>query len=505
MTVRKIILPEELKIRFRAFITGRSGIYFKDYNLKDVECAVADRMAALGIDNSLAYYTFLTSSEKKEDEFRELLNLLTVKHTYFFRNEAHFKALKERILPEIALKKAKGPKLSQDKPAIRIWSAGCSTGEEPYSIAMTVLDSVDLDRFDVEILATDASMEAIALAKRGIYGENSMRLVDKEHRDKYFIRKSASIIDKKHEISDAVKKMVRFDYLNLVEEGFPYGIDIIFCRNVFIYFELETTIKILNKFYESLNEYGRLFIGYAESLQFVSDKFKMEDYEEAILYRRLEPETIPVKAEPKTIEEKVEEVLENISAAEFEAEIAEKEIVEKKPSLTSEEINKLLEDVVKNIYTKQYGAALSMIRQAKEKTRTMAEPYYFAAEIFANQGRFNDAMDEIKHALKINPLFGPAHYLMGTIYSQEGYPDKAKESFKKAIYIDKNFSIAHLNLANIYRNEGRHADAIRGYRNTLNVLSNTMPYDIIAYSGGFNAATLMNVCRDNIERLKLGA
>lgn len=492
-----MVFPEEIRLRFKNYINNRTGLYFKDYDLKDIDAIVAERMKACSFDTVLAYYAYLTTSDKREDELRELLNRLTINHTYFFRNEPQFKVLKEKILPEIIERKG------QEKPAIRIWSAGCSSGEEPYTIAMIVRDVIpDIENWDIQILATDASMDALAAARKGVYNLNSMRLVDDDHKARYFTETSRTKFDAKYAIHSDIKKMVSFNFFNLMDEDYPKQFDVIFCRNVTIYFELETTIRVMNKFAESLDDNGYLFIGYSETLQFISEKYRMISWEDAIFYTKSKSEIAPARfapPRPKPIELKVDAILEEISKAEFEAEA--KEGLESRKR--SQEYEEKIVQAMKAILYKNYDAAISLSREAREIEVKAPEPYFIAAQVYTNQGRFKDAKEDLANALKLDAMYVPAHYLLGSIHTEEGDLESAEASYRKTLYLDKEFSLAHFGLANIYRDKGMINEALREYRNTLNILSRSSPYDIVAYSGGFNSSVLSGVCKDNIERLKV--
>ncbi len=462
-------------------------------------------MKISSFDTILAYYAYLTSSEKKDDELRELLNRLTINHTYFFRNEPQFKVLKEKILPELIERRQKmGQSPSGTVPifSLRIWSAGCSTGEEPYTIAMIIKDVIpDTENWDIQILATDASTEALQAAHKGIYSVNAMRLVDDYHKSRYFTERPGAGPDAKYAIRDEIKKMVNFSFFNLMDEDYPKGFDILFCRNVTIYFELETTIRVMNKFAGSLDDDGYLFIGYSETLQFISEKFKMINWDDAIFYLKAKDGVLPRQFIPpkiRPIELKVDEILGQISKAEFEA--VSQERTEKKRRVP--EFEDKIVRAMKAMHTKNYEEALALTDEAKLLEKNAPDPYYIAAEVYTNQGKFKDAKDNLYAALNKDMMFAPAHYLFGYIYTEEGKVEAAEESYRRALYLENEFSLAHFSLANIYRGKDRVDDALREYRNTLNILSKSDPYDIVAYSGGFNAATLASVCKNNIERLK---
>jgi chemotaxis protein methyltransferase CheR len=480
-------------------------------------------MKACSFDTVLAYYAYITSSEKKDDELRELLNRLTINHTYFFRNEPQFKVLKEKILPELIERKlsslrgreapeaiskleiASSPSAPSNdgfRPTIRIWSAGCSTGEEPYTIAMIIKDVIpDTENWDIQILATDASTQALEAARKGVYSVNSMRLVDDYHKNRYFTERPGGGLDARYAIHDDIKKMVNFSFFNLMDEDCPRGFDIIFCRNVTIYFELETTIRVMNKFSESLDDDGYLFIGYSETLQFISDKFKMISWDDAIFYLKAKEGVVPkqfIPAKPRPMELRVDDILVRISKAEFEAVSLER--IDKKRR--APEFEERIVRAMKAMHTKNYEEALSLTEEAKPLEKTAPDPYYIAAEVYTNQGKFKEAKDDLYAALNKDMMFAPAHYLFGYIYTEEGKMEAAEESYRRALYLDSEFSLAHFSLANMYRGKNRTDDALREYRNTLNILSKFKPYDIVAYSGGFNTATLASVCKNNVERLK---
>jgi len=450
------------------------------------------------------YYSHITTSEQREEELRELLNLLTINHTYFFRNEPHFNALRENIFPEIV-----GRKAMDQRPVLRIWAAGCSTGEEPYSIAMTALDVIEnAEDWDIQIIATDASTAALEKARKGVYPKNAVRHIDADHLEKYFTKGKGAVggarfadRQERYAIRDTVKNMVNFGFHNLIDEEFPAGFDIIFCRNVVIYFELDTTIKVMNKFYTSLNDKGYLFIGYSETLHFISNKFKMAYSNDAIFYRKAMDEAAPEGQDLTPAAEKIEleKILEEISKKERQAEAK----AGQKPAPTlPKRAEDILVEAVKSFHLKEYHRALSLTDEVLTLDKGAVDPHYLAAEIYVNQGKFDEAKERLEAALHLNALFAPAHYLYGCIYMEENVLEKSKESLKKALYIDKDFSLAHFYLAQAYKNEAKVNDAIREYRNTLKVLSTKHLEDIIAYGGGFNIATLMSICRDNIERLK---
>ena len=499
--------PKELQDQIKTHIAERCGLYFRDHDLKNLETGVMQRMKVCGFDSVHAYYLHLTTSAEKETEFRELLNLLTINHTYFFRNEPQFLAFKDKVLPELIERKTQQAFESKTgkKPSLRIWSAGCSTGEEPYTIAMILREAIPHpEDWDIEILATDASSEAMEKAKRGIYKENSMRLVEEPYRSKYFTKVAVPKQSGEWKISDEIKRMVRFGFLNLVGDPYPPELDIIFCRNVTIYFEMKTTVKITEQFCESLSDPGFLFLGYSESLQFITDRFCMVSWQDSIYYRKTAGRSEEAKPSffRQSGEADVEEPLEEMWASELAAIIEHQEPMDLKP----EEFATVRQQILRYIYLKEYAKAMALLEKVSVEGRKMADIHYLAADICANKNRYDEARVRLKKALAIDSLFAPAYYLLGCISLEEGRGAEAKEHLNRALYIDKDFVMARFYMAHMLHSEGRASEAIREYRNTLAALSKGLPdsrSQMTLQSSGFSVATLRSICSDNLERLKM--
>jgi chemotaxis protein methyltransferase CheR len=285
-----------------------------------------------------------------------------------------------------------------------------------------------------------------------------------------------------------------------MEECYPTAFDIIFCCNVIIYFENQTTMEVLDKIYYSLNGDGYLFVGPSESLHFISDRFKMLDWEEAIYYQKRRPGEV---LSERRIEEKQKvessRMIEKAPPRELETQFKEFKPPETHPS---KNVYDLIAEATKSLRTKKYYMALDLIRQARNISRDSVEIYYLEAEALSNLRRLEEAKDRLNAAFKLNPLFAPVHYLLGFLLIEEGRMEEAKRSFKKALYLNKDFTLAHFGLANIYITEGKPQEAIREYRNTLNILAKHAPDEIVDYSGGFSAVAVADTCKISIERLK---
>jgi chemotaxis protein methyltransferase CheR len=250
--------------RFRRLIYDESGISLSDQKKSLLASRLSKRLRDLGLETFTEYFERVTGDPNRE-EFTRMLDLISTNKTGFFREPKHFDFLRERILPEL-----ESPK------RIRIWSSACSTGEEPYTIAITLYEAVQNPaQWDFRILASDLSTRVLAKAATGTYDEERVRGVPPEVVRRHFLRGrsgSAGMVKVKPHLAE----MIRFRRLNLMDDHFPIKspLDLIFCRNVMIYFDRPIQEKLVNKFHRYLKPGGYLFIGHSESLQWVNHPFK---------------------------------------------------------------------------------------------------------------------------------------------------------------------------------------------------------------------------------------
>lgn len=260
-------MSDLLQIRdseFRAasqFIYERFGIKLTDQKKVLLAGRLSKRLRVLGI-SSLSAYLDLVNGDPTGAELTEFLNLITTNHSYFFRENDHFQFLARTILPEIARESRTNPSRS-----LRIWSAGCATGEEPYSIAMTAADVLgeDMGRMDAGILATDISVAALSAAREGVYPEAKLRDLPRSYLQRFFVPNQNG----SWAVSPEIRKLVLFKKLNLMTERFPFkgDFDVIFCRNVMIYFDNDSRERLVRSLYAATKPGGYLFIGHSESLR----------------------------------------------------------------------------------------------------------------------------------------------------------------------------------------------------------------------------------------------
>lgn len=249
----------------RTLVFDYSGISLGDEKRQLIYGRLSKRLRALSLNNFSEYCCLLEKGDK--EELRYFTNAMTTNLTSFFRENHHFDYLEKTILPALM-------RLKADTRKIRIWSAGCSTGEEPYSIAMTV-NKVIPDNWDVRILATDIDSNVIQTAKNGIYNIDKITGIDRALLKKWFLKGSGTNAGNA-QVNSALKSMVVFKQLNLMQDWPIRGmLDIIFCRNVVIYFDKPTQVKLFDRYANALNPEGYLFVGHSETLFKVTERFDL--------------------------------------------------------------------------------------------------------------------------------------------------------------------------------------------------------------------------------------
>ena len=258
-------LTEEEFARFAKLVYDECGIFLKDSKITLLSNRLRKRLTALNIKTFQEYYDYIQKLKDKTKEIEELIDVVSTNETYFFRNERHFDALMQKSFADIAAKKK--------EKTLTIWSAGCSTGEEPYTIAICLLESKHLfPGWKLQILATDIAYSVLDFAKDGHYSGRRIEKVPPPLLQKYFIRDTAH--PDVYTVNDEVKSLVKFGVINLFKDSFPQNVDIIFCRNVMIYFDREHQRALVGNFYKSVSKTnGYLYIGHSETLHSISEDF----------------------------------------------------------------------------------------------------------------------------------------------------------------------------------------------------------------------------------------
>lgn len=508
--------------QFRDLIHRHSGIYLEESKLDSLRISLVTRATRLGYNSFGEYYSAL---ERDDREFNELLNLVTINETSFFRFPAQFDALRDRVLPEIMASKPAG---NRD---LRVWSAGCSTGEEPYSLSMLLNDmALGASGWNPQVLGTDVSTKALGRARAGVYGRRAMTNVAPDVIDRHFDVTPTG----DYRVNDRVRSLVDFGYQNLIKEPYPLSVmgnwDVIFCRNVTIYFRIESTRRVVRNFYDSLNDGGYLFIGHSETLTSISDDFEAVEIGGVFLYRKPAAKALFTPGRPQhpavgragdTRRERL-----RAAAAQQAAPVAPPSAARTRaraagvttgssttaatprPSASAAspaDAAAILERARTDLREGHPDQVAGEAKRVLELDPNNADAHLLLAYVHADTGDYDEALAACDWALSINPLLPVARYILGIIHQRQGDTVRAISELKKTVYIDADFALAHLNLANIYKAQRQFDSAAKEYENALRALRKSPEGDWTEFSGGFQADLLIRTCERSLIECRKAA
>ncbi|MBG0777314.1 MAG: protein-glutamate O-methyltransferase CheR [Desulfovibrionaceae bacterium] len=284
---KTITLQKELKIsdeeftQLRDFIYEQSGIYVADNRKYLLENRLANRLKALNLKSYGEYFYFLRYDPGRKQEMNRLFEVVTTNETSFYRNPPQLDVFRDKVLSEVIREQR-----DKGRKSLRIWSAGCSTGEEPYTLAIILHEVLgpEIKTWDIKIAANDISEAVLASARRGVYSEYALRTTPKEIIARYFTNE-----DGRYKINPEVKQLVTYGQINLSDRAQLKRVErsqVVFCRNVIIYFDDDMKRKVIGAFYDNLTPGGFLLIGHSESLHNISRAFKPVHHPGAIVYRK---------------------------------------------------------------------------------------------------------------------------------------------------------------------------------------------------------------------------
>lgn len=443
--------------RLKTYILAYTGLAYYSDRDEDFAAVIDRRLAELEMDTCAAYLQLL-ESQTGQSELNVLIAQLTVGETYFFRHQEQFDALRDLVLPDILSRK-------QSSRQLRIWSAGCATGAEPYSIAILLKRHFEAQLqwggWQVSIIGTDINQEYLRQARKGLYAEWALRSTPEDLRLACFSR-SGNL----WEIASEYKEVVSFQYHNLVKDPFPAaqeceGFDLIVCRNVTIYFDQEVTRAIVAQFYQSLDRGGWLVVGHTEPSAETFRAFKTVNADGVTLYCKSERALAPSAAPGITPE-----------AAE--------------PSLAVAPVK-----------------ALPPANNGHEKKRSpLSEEDLSEMRRLANHGDWESAARHCRSLLSRNSLNPVVHFYHALVLDHMGLLAEAERSYRQAIYLDRNFVLAHYHLGLTLQRENNVPQAARCFENVLTLLTRVQEEHILAEGDDISPASLRELTRLHLEILR---
>jgi chemotaxis protein methyltransferase CheR len=433
-----------------------AGLAFEESRRDSIGYSIGERMRATGCKDVGAYLHLLFAADATAER-QALLDEVTIPETHFFRNPPQIRALRTHVLPDL-IRQASTTK------RLRIWSAGCSTGEEPYTLAMLIRELVpDQVGWDIKIIATDISTRALTAAREAKYAERSFVMTEPMDRQRfcYLDADSGAFV-----VRDDVRELVEFRHHNLVTEVPPVApgeVDIVLCRNVTIYFDRKTTKRLMQRFHACLRDGGYLFLGHAETLWQVSDDFSLVSLGDAFVYRR------GADGQKRAI------------------------LPDRR---TEDELRPTRADRRRGPVDRRALTAPS----AQPVPELAAPDPLIAVRTAVAAGNYEEAADLAADVTAASPLRAEAHYLHGLALTNLGRDADGLVVLRKAVYLDPDDGFAHFLLAGALDRCGESIAAARSYRAAAMTLG-ARPHDNVAPElGGRSVAELATLCRELARR-----
>jgi chemotaxis protein methyltransferase CheR len=451
--------PEALWRRVGEFIAQRTGLNFLGEREADLQRGLAAAATEFGLADAASCAERLLSASLTRSQLHVVASHLTIGETYFFRERKAFDALAGHVLPElIRRRRGRGQRL-------RLWSAACSTGEEAYSLAILVRRLLpDWQDWNVKILATDINERFLQKAIAGVYGEWSFRESLPEFKEQYF----TATANGRFAIAPEIRSCVSFAHLNLAEDRLlsptvdAHGMDVIFCRNVLIYFTASHAHKLAENLHRALAEGGWLVVSPSECSQTLFSSFAAVNFPGTILYRKCEPEERgpPIWLPPSDA----------AAARDRDSQIAGPPPPQSPP-------------------------APAVAQTAPVSSPPPPEPGAMSLQTraLADQGQYAEALALSEQWIASDKIDAAAHYVHAMILQEMGARQAARDSLQRAVYLAPGFALAHFALGNLARADVRTAQANKHFANALHLLRSWPPDALLPESDGMSAGRLVEI------------
>jgi chemotaxis protein methyltransferase CheR len=492
--------------RYRAIVRQRAGIEIPDARRTELEKGVNAALELTGAADVDALYDLLAEKGPRGTAaFEAMVPAITINETHFFRNRPQMTVLEKEILPQLI-------EARRSTRRLRIWSAACSSGEEPYSLAI-LIDRLlpDRDKWDVLIHGTDIDPTALAKAHTGLYGNWSFREVPQDIKDEYFTR----LDEHRFELAPKIRRMVRFSRLNLVDDPYPSAetltdrMDLVVCRNVLIYFREEVIQRIVDRFHDSLVDEGWLVVGHAEPSQEIFHRYEVTNFPGTIVYRRGRkavvapaPMSAPVRPQaighrPQAFDHRPRSAVNGqrstVNGQRSTGPVRPLRPVGGKQTAGPVPAGGPAEEAFALFEVGRSGEAINRLEElAAASPRDYRAPYLLA-KIFASKVRFAEAEKWIDVALANRELAPEAHYLRGLALQEQGRLEEALEAFRRSVFLDHTFALGHFASAGVFGRTGQPERARKSLATVADLLAGK-PADLPLPEGdGLTVGRLMEL------------
>ena len=494
--------------RFGDIVARRLGLLFDAAKLDYLADVFVQRLHATGSPRPNAYLEDLCRTAAGAGELRALAERLTVSETYFFRNPDNFRALTDVALASWRTR-------SRHERRLRILSAGCASGEEPYSIAMAVREQLpDLESSDIEILGIDVNPAVLAKARAARYPEWSLRGTSADARQRYFQRDGRDFL-----LAGEVRRMVEFKECNLVEPtallGQTAAWDVIFCRNVLMYFPSTTARAVVQRLTLLLRAHGHLFLGHAETLRGLSQQFHLCHTHNTFYYRLRDahngtecvepPLAATSRADPPPgLERSWVDVIQRASAriallAQPARPTTEVAACDAHAGVTAPERAWDLGLVLDAVRSERFSDALKQLRALPPDALDDPETLLLHAVVLTHNGAFDESERTCLRLLALDELNAGAHYVMALCREHAGDHRGAVERAQTAVYLDSDFAMPHLHLGLLSKRAGDPATARIELAQALELFEAEDASRLLLFGGGFSREALLGLCRAELS------
>lgn len=467
----KHTLSRQILAEFSQFVADKLGLHFPQEKWIDLERAVKEIAQLHHIDDPISCINWIMHSLPYTLQIEILANFLTIGETYFFREKACFEVLKNYIFPELIAKR-------RHSKTMRIWSAPCSTGEEPYTIAMMLTMIIpNINEWNITILASDINETALHRMKEGIYTEWSFRESPAGIKAQFFTKAQ----NNRYIIIPKIKKMITPLHLNLSQDCFPdilngtNAMDLILCRNMLMYFVEEHRTQVITQFYNSLVNGGHLVVGVSEAALVQNNNFTMVNYPGAIFYKK-DPVEALAKAQP------------NISCYPIQT-----------PDFTEPLSSK--PSVAKEIKFTKKTQIKNNLPIKEDSPKPVSDPEIVGQQFrhLANQGKLKEALDFMDQTIKVDRFNAFYYFYRALLHLELGQVDKAISGCKNAIYLNPDFVLPYFILGNISHQHGKKKETKKYYEIVLNLLHHYSDDDNLPGSEGLSSQRMKEIIQ-SIQR-----
>ena len=499
-------MSEELITKLRKYLSDYLGLDYSKSRDKELYKKIGAAAEGFSFDNTDNFINWLITQNLNPEETQKLATFLTIGETYFLREKKALDYFEFHFLPEL-IKKRKGK-----NQKIKIWSAGCASGEEPYTIAIILKRVIpDIKNWDITIMATDINSAFLEKAKKGVYSKWSFRNAPQSFKGQYF----KEIEKNKYQIIPSIKKMVKFSYLNLASDSYPSiknnstDVNVIFCRNVLIYFSAEGILNVTSKFFKSLSKGGIMLLSPVETSNLVSSEFGRNFHEGTTVYSKnskkqaLQNKKTSIKASPNYLDIQLfkKEIKTKQALIKTSKTLATKKqspdlIIpplkpfQKKTKTEDKDFQKALEFYKSGLLNDAEKTISKSIENNHENTKPLM---LLMAKIKASQGQLEESEQWCLQAINIDKIDAEAHYLLATILSEQGKESEAIDSLNKTLFLDPNFALGHFMLGNISLNNSKLNGSNKHFKNALKSIAGLEENEILAESDGLTVGRLSQI------------